>query len=693
MIMKRLLTAIITVNLAFFPSVKALADCSYDDDATLAAAKSACTGASVEWNCELNRCMTKEEVTQLRADYKACEGLTGDEQKSCVNSVAQKYSGELKNSGQPIYSWMARFAYGASITLAIYALAGSKPEGGGKCISRTMFTLASAAALGTEIYLYFATQNELNKIKKEYQKKALDTKTYNAQAQAFEYLIAEQEAIEKVSKQRQTFYMITGAAFAAAALIAGIELLPVANATFPRCEGEKPSSKTPPAKPGGAPAAPANPPAAAPAAQPNPNLVFFNQYQKAKDRLYAAARWGTDQVFPTACAADDPMSEKYSYISLLLGAGATVAAMQVKSVKKFLQSSWGILTVAGSASVLSFLLSGEASKQAKEAKENADKVRKILAQFKDDMAIFCPSGQDDLSNAKCYCYNTDGSKNLNHSNSETCKSLWQQQDQNLYATPGDYKNSGQIEITGCMTVNMQYDQTCQCKNLVNPTTKQNACLKSTGIDNAVSTLPSALGLNKVTAGVNDLLNGNLNSANIHNPNLNQQAATYRKNVEKMLTEIPDKPAGLDPFSDQSAKDLVDKTATTQLRRAAGTGALAMSSNPAAQSLANQNPDIKKAAEKSGIQTDVQIINPGGKGGDKKEENEYKFELGGGKDAGNSVTEFQSPGEKPKEYQFQNQDVNSNDASLWQIITNRYIKSGLRRLFGGEEEKKAKPAEQ
>ncbi|MEI8345988.1 MAG: hypothetical protein WCG27_00865, partial [Pseudomonadota bacterium] len=284
--LNRFLVMLITWQLSLSPLSSMAATCSYDNDPNLTAAQKACTGASSEWNCELNRCMTKEEVTKMRADYSACEGMTDEPaRKACHDNVAKTYAGDLKNTGSPVYSWMARFAYGASITLALVALVGSKPTDGPKCTSRTIFMIAAAAALATEIYLYFATKNKLKKIQEDYDKKALDTKSYNAQAQAFEYLIQEQETIEKVSKQRKTFYMITGAAFAVAALVAALEASGVGSSLgFKACTGTDKVDLE-----GAKPAVP-------------PTTNFYQNYQKAKDRLFAGLKYGASCLIPSAYA-------------------------------------------------------------------------------------------------------------------------------------------------------------------------------------------------------------------------------------------------------------------------------------------------------------------------------------------------------------------------------------------------------
>jgi hypothetical protein len=636
--------------------------CGYSSQETVLLAQEAACSKSVgqEWSCEVHRCLTKQEVKEMRDSFLACQNEDTDEatQKKCYDDVAKKYSGTISNGDSTAYSWMTRFAYGASIALAIFMVVGS--ERGANCKSRYAFQISSAAALGSEIYLYFTTQDRLKKTQEEYEKAALNTNAYDAQAEAFEALIDEQETIEDISKKRRLLYIAMGGAYALTAAIAALELA-TTSTVFNTCQKPMARSK-------GTPVPQIKDPGSSFNRQLNPNIVAPS--------LISA-------LFPEAQAkAQDPMGDKTSYLGLLLGGGAATALMQLGKVRNFLYTSYGILTVSGIASGLSFLMVNEADTQASEADRNKRKIRKILEQFKEDNAIFCPNGHDQLEEPRCYCYNDDGSKNTNHANSETCQSLWAAQAKSIFAKGTKYNKDGRNQV-GCVTINGDYDEDCKCKKLVNRSTKQNYCLKGSNLNTELATLPANWGVNNVAKDLDALGNGTLLSGEVSGNTSQQQAANLQNTAKKFFKKAKVKD---DPFSDQAMKKAVNDIATQEIRAKASNGAAASSVMPASlKSLVANSPQAKKAAAQAGISSGVKIIdakNLKNSSNKKEEEDEYNIGGGMGGESGSVLTDFKTEGDT--EYTFANQDIRTQETDLFRAISVRYQQTGLKALFGNEQ---------
>lgn len=108
----------------------------------------------------------------------------------------------------------------------------------------------------------------------------------------------------------------------------------------------------------------------------------------------------------------------------------------------------------------------------------------------------------------------------------------------------------------------------------------------------------------------------------------------------------------------------------------GAGAMnigsARSDNPAVENI------LKNAQEKVGVEI------AGGKGLDAKKSAKKNLSLSfsdnsGSVSAGQVIQNF--PEEGAKNYKYKNSDISTNEsASIFEIISNRYVQSGLRRLF-------------
>lgn len=368
--------------------------------------------------------------------------------------------------------------------------------------------------------------------------------------------------------------------------------------------------------------------------------------------------------------------------------GQSAFALDGKQINELVDSSYGVIIFGGISTVYSKILYDAADKQEKESKANVEKVDKMIASFKDSYAGFCPKGREDMSDAKCYCYGADGSKNNNRTNSQICIDLWAK---NSFLLKGDATNYNLAaydpDVAGCVLLNGVFDETCKCKKMIDSNGK-NACKKDTSVsmpNDAFSTgLATAGGASDLLKFASNTNNGNPRFDLLNTATLGAKAIKSRQ-ITDALTSKLDKDITLPNINNSN----VDKFAKAVLGeknfadKMASSGNMAMnvssarSDNPAMASL------LKQAEAKTGI------VMSGGNGlNAKKEKKKPGFEMNFGSDTPGSAGGQVIQDFPEKNYKFKNSDiVTDNSASLFEIISNRYVQSGLKRLFDDESDSK------
>lgn len=360
-------------------------------------------------------------------------------------------------------------------------------------------------------------------------------------------------------------------------------------------------------------------------------------------------------------------------------AAEAVAPEMVDKIGDFISTPPGIIVLAGIGTANSAILYKAAEEQEKESKDNVAKIEAIMKTFQDSWVDKCPNGREKLEEPNCYCYMENGTKNANRTNSQTCQQLWAKADYKLTAGATDYAAKNSLDTQGCVAVTGKFDSSCQCKKMLD-NSGNNACLKS-GLFNVASNplgmgYLTGSGFNKVTsnldssgAGANNL--GNLNGQGlvksfIKQGLMNNELFNRAKNdpSKKDLTffdnnaDLFKAQAGLMP-----AKDLA------KLSGAFGPPALAMSGKP--------SPALDKAV--LAVSKNKGLDMTGGNGlGYKKAAAKNGFSLNMGEP---NSSNGNTPAFMEKNYQYkQNDIVKKPDSSIFDVISNRYIESGLRRLF-------------
>ncbi len=383
---------------------------------------------------------------------------------------------------------------------------------------------------------------------------------------------------------------------------------------------------------------------------------------------------------------------KKKYFTFLVAILMSVQALAADATdgydyKKLLNNSLGVLIVSGIGTVYSGILYKEADKQEKESQNNIKKLDKMIATFKDSYASHCPNGRDSISEPQCYCYTAAGLQNTNRSNSQTCKDLWAKDTYTLAGAAADYSSTTyNVDVAGCVLVNGDFDENCKCKKLIDANGK-NACKKTTTV--SIPTETASVGF-ATSTGLKDLLqfsanasNGSLNLNALDSTSLGTKAINAQKFSDQMLSKINTSKVGDVPKIDESNVGKFAKAAFGEKNIASAMNTRSMASsigssrseNPAVASLLNQ------AQSKVGIEV------AGGKGLNNaktdKKKNSLDLNFNEASPSGNGQN-VQNFAEENKAYKYKNSDiVTDNTASIFEIISNRYVQSGLKRLFDDE----------
>ena len=357
----------------------------------------------------------------------------------------------------------------------------------------------------------------------------------------------------------------------------------------------------------------------------------------------------------------------------------------LEKVRNITNSSEGILVMSVIGTVYSGILYKGAANQETEAKANMVKLDKLIKTFKDSYVNICTGGRDNLSDPKCYCYLETGLQNPDRTNSQTCQALWATNSYKLSATAGDYTGVAHaVDPVGCVNLNGQFDATCTCTKLVDAK-GANACMKTTSIN-----IPSGLGsgfatssgLQQVTSLANSAASGNPNLATLNGALLNTNAINSKKLTQEIFTKLaPNLPKDMASLTNVDSSNINRLAASVLGSKAMQTAA---NGSPSAVGLASSRETdtktsdlLNQAAKNAGL---AEISGGSGLANKKAPKEAFNFNLMNDPN-GASASQTQNFPETAKNYNYKNSDISKKaDISIFEIISNRYIQSGLKRLF-------------
>lgn len=365
---------------------------------------------------------------------------------------------------------------------------------------------------------------------------------------------------------------------------------------------------------------------------------------------------------------------------------ATPETSVLDTVRKATSNSIGILLMSAIGGVYSGILYKAADKQEKEAKENIDKIDKLIKTFKDSYINFCPTGRESLTEPKCYCYLETGKQNTNRTNSQTCKDLWAKDTYMITATATDYSANGQlVDPVGCINIQGKFDEKCNCKKFID-NKGGNACMKTTNINipsGIGATFVSESGLKDVVSLANNSANGNSNLGSLNGDQLGKNAIKSRKLIQDMYKKIASKM----PKNAANLLNVDEKNVGRLASAVFGNNAIqsAMNGSQSAVGMAGSRDTdaatasaLKQAAANAGL---VEVSGTGlGLTNKKNNDKGTNFNFLNDQTSANG-SQVQNFPESTKNYNYKDNDISSNnDVSIFEIISNRYIQSGLKKLF-------------
>lgn len=605
-------------------------------DTELQAQRDACTGATVEWNSQLNTCVTKQEVIDTKNETENCSN--SDDPASCYMNTAEETTGVKKgqngNDDTEGLEMVAKTVSGAYALFSFIAGAGVLDartnitgdagdltadgfnQGKEGCKSKYIYQVTTGAWIVGDLFLKHKAKKGFKKLAEDYEKeqankenKGAEDGSYQSQVRAFTFLKQEQEKVQEQAKYRSMLQLAVVAGFTASMILGIMESI--------RFHTVKP---------------------------PNPKgycLGKGNKNAKLTDMGSKIKSFGSSEQVAGAAG-------------LMLGLNAYLIVHALKEKKR--------------------------------AQGHIDNIDEIIATYSEYVAGFCPDGREDLTDERCYCYNGDGSQNENRGNSVIC--------QNLFAADNiNYSliNEKPVSLTdgprqGCVTVTGQFDPECKCRKMTNSTTKQNACANApattalnTGFAAQIGASDTLKALNSFPQGANKAL------AALNEGSLTKAAARNKKLADSII-----KKANKDGAKFPTTNEL-EKQAQKLALNAATDKKLAKFRNglsPSRSASRSSNPSLSKALSKAESRVNLKptlaasgsgkgaIGAKGAKGG------AFKFNWNdAAAKQGNKVQTFME-----KKYKYKGSDiVKRNDVSLWNVISRRYQTSGLKRLFGDEED--------
>jgi hypothetical protein len=352
---------------------------------------------------------------------------------------------------------------------------------------------------------------------------------------------------------------------------------------------------------------------------------------------------------------------------------------------KFLESPLGVGIVGSIGLVNSLTLRSAAEDQVRDSEANIKKIEKLMAEFKDSFSNDCLAGRENVAVPQCYCFLDNGSKNSNRTNSKVCQDLWASQDYKIALSAGNYSNNGELlaDVKGCVALNGKFDEGCKCKKMLD-SKGSNACQKVSSLGAINPSLGvgfvKSSSLPQMTDAINQLAQGNVSMRNLDGKNM---AIAFKKaaDMNNKIYDAAAKGGGKFPLSVDEVQKMQDqmfsKKSMQALNSAFGSKSMTDISPPANSNLAKA---INAVAIKTGLETSGT-----GKGlqkkSDAKEALNFNFNDSANANSGGNNVEFME-----KKYNFKNNDISKDTgASIFEIISHRYIESGLNKLFDDKEE--------
>lgn len=369
---------------------------------------------------------------------------------------------------------------------------------------------------------------------------------------------------------------------------------------------------------------------------------------------------------------DGKTFDAWTWMSLLGGAGIGVTiGLVTPKISGMMVSSTGRMILGGVLAVMAGMLAKHAGAVASNATERSEVLSKMKADFQGSSnALYtCKSeDRDDPGKPNCYCYTPENQRNSNRGSSQVCQKLWAGANVN-------FKNTFATADTSkiCVNNNRSADPNCSCK-------KTGTCLKSSiGAMNGVNSGTMRM-VNSGLTPLNDLTGGNSSFADLQASNP-QLAALRMMNARKEMLNSPQ-------FS--KLKDKIQQGETQLEAQIGSLAAKAPSSNLLEGNISSIPKNPKEAARM--LEKELSPTTPTAVSGnqgtivtpDGSEDKVPEFGLSETQreDQKAQVSELMK-----NEFDYRGNEINdSSKSNIFEVLSNRYQKSGMKKLFDDNEKK-------
>lgn len=354
---------------------------------------------------------------------------------------------------------------------------------------------------------------------------------------------------------------------------------------------------------------------------------------------------------------------------------ATYTVQAAGPIKRLFLSPYTRLALAGVMTVNNIFMIKKTNEEKKKAEERKSFIEKLKAQVEAAGTEFGCANNDrnDLAKPNCYCYSESGGLNPARVNSATCKSLFGSRP----ALAGKASNPTAVSNQrNCVARNGALDSSCSCRTT-------NTCV-SVSTPRVIGNVPSGNVLGTLPATINGLNNGSLSAADIDGAQFGNLAARLNNMNDKLVNDPKNKALALET---RKAKALADKTMKDAQRTLAGAGpVLAASANSGSGLLGASSPSAALDEMKKELTQQIKgyegnsVPVSSGTGGKKADD----FNLDALSGNGGVTVSDQQLADAVNSMDMTAAEINSDsNANIFNILSNRYQRSGMRRLFGGE----------
>lgn len=703
--------------------------CSYPNDPSLRVAMDECNKVSGKsWNCRVNTCLTSQQAKDTNDQFEQCSQIEVEtERNSCYQNLAkdatEKAEGPLGEYDPDNWSKLKAVTNALAVMHIVSSVILVKYEGGSLCPSMLLYILGGVVGIGGEIYNFINLKKNADDLENDFVNMNFED-SLNAQQQAFEFLAKEQDALQDVSEKKSLVYKAETAIYAGVIVATVAEMATLISCDYAQNSPFKGTQEV--ADPSYALGNPIDP-----SVSPEENFMAYlerthfengtlsspsiEQYQAIKENPVAAhsfkvagdslneiLAWALEarHLLPQAHADEADSIKKDSIINIVgSGAGAVggviAGAMAAggtfgETFKSLLKSPYTRIILAGISAGIATKLFISADKQAEMAEDNAKKLRQTAASFTNVASGFCAS-RTDSNDPKCYCQLKDGSRDPDKANSNICKNFFAARDKNYHVGAGDYNNVGTSgPALGCVNRQRAFDPSCQCKKTKDSKGNNNCLTNRTKL--TLGGLGGTLGLNSTSNLANDLVTGELTSAQLSQVGTLNQATRNKNNAAKLLKKLNDEKIkkGQRPIPLRAAGEKIfnrlnnglNKQKLNDFAKFGASRQLASNGKINSPQLKSALSDAKK---KAGVKSTLAYQKGSLKKNKKKGDSKNPF---GGLDFGSKGS---SSGPKvigdymEKDYKYKENDIiDRPETSIFKILTNRYNQTGLERLFSEDE---------